>query len=123
MKDTNPDGEIKFDGDRKAIEREVTLALIKEDRKQNYKNYFHTKEWKAKRLLMLERFGKRCQLCNDSAEFQILQVHHRTYERFRNEKIEDLTLLCISCHKLADSVTQNGISPLWKKNYHRRPQT
>ena len=31
-----------------------------------------------------------------------LELHHKTYERLGRERIDDLELLCSSCHKEAD---------------------
>ena len=66
------------------------------ERRQQYNDYLHSKEWKAKRKEAIEAAGHRCRLCNEENS---LHVHHRTYERFMDENIEDLTVLCASCHR------------------------
>ena len=65
------------------------------DRRGLYSEYLNSDEWQARRVLALKRAAGRCQLCNAAAR---LQVHHRTYERVGNEMLEDLTVLCDSCH-------------------------
>ena len=123
MKDTNPDGEIKFEGDRIAVKNQGMSDYSKATKRITYGNYIHSPRWKALKKQMLDKFGARCQICNDSANYSKLELHHRTYERFENERMEDLTLLCKPCHKLLLGVTIDGISPIWKNQYYRRPQT
>ena len=66
-----------------------------------YDEYLQTPQWKERRHIMLERFGHRCQLCNEKSSLgNHLEVHHRTYERRGNELPEDLTVLCRKCHDL-----------------------
>lgn len=60
-----------------------------------YRAYLLTDEWKRRRAIKLRQAGHRCQLCNGTGG---LDVHHRTYERAGNERIDDLIVLCRSCH-------------------------
>jgi hypothetical protein len=62
-----------------------------------YYAYLESDQWKQRRLFMIRRAGYRCQICNGRRK---LQVHHRTYERVGEERIDDLTVLCAECHKL-----------------------
>lgn len=64
--------------------------------------YYNSKEWKRKREEALKRADYRCQLCNYAQEdwSTWLEVHHRTYQGFKNEQPEDLTVLCQECHWL-----------------------
>lgn len=64
-------------------------------RSMPYKDYLQTPEWRAKRAEMLERAGRRCQICNRGGR---LEVHHRTYERRGSELYDDLFVLCAECH-------------------------
>jgi len=59
--------------------------------------YYRTEKWRKKRAAALERSDHRCQVCNSPHE---LQVHHRTYEHWGNERPKDLTVLCRTCHCL-----------------------
>lgn len=60
-----------------------------------YELYLKTDEWREKRELALERDGYRCRLCDTREQ---LHVHHRTYARRGNERLDDLTTLCDRCH-------------------------
>ncbi len=61
-----------------------------------YLDYLASPEWRAKRMLALKRAGFCCQLCNYGGA--PLDVHHRTYARLGDERVEDLTVLCRKCH-------------------------
>jgi len=63
----------------------------------DYLEYLNSPQWQERRLLMLERFGRRCQVCNSQSH---LNIHHRTYERLGAERLDDLTVLCKDCHDL-----------------------
>lgn len=48
---------------------------------------------------MLNKYNYTCQKCNlRTGNTYNLCVHHKTYERLGQEKIEDLQLLCRKCH-------------------------
>ena len=84
-----------------------TGSNLPDDRRKNlqqmsYQEYLETPEWKSLRNKALERDGHRCRVCNSDRQ---LDVHHRTYQRCRNENVEDLTTLCRPCHEL---FTKNG---------------
>jgi DNA repair exonuclease SbcCD ATPase subunit len=64
---------------------------------ESYLAYLRSPEWQRRRLAALRRAGNRCQVCNSSKH---LDVHHRTYERFRRELPGDLTVLCRACHDI-----------------------
>jgi 5-methylcytosine-specific restriction endonuclease McrA len=67
-------------------------------RKMPFEEYRLTPEWQTKRTQALSRAGYRCQTCgkNDVR----LDVHHNTYERYGDERIFDLVVLCDRCHAL-----------------------
>ena len=54
--------------------------------------------WEKVRNARLEMAGHRCEMCNSSAG--TLHAHHRTYARQGQELVEDLIILCRSCHGL-----------------------
>jgi hypothetical protein len=72
--------------------------------KMPYREYLQTPEWKVLRNRALLRAGNRCQPCGEFTE--PLDVHHNTYERYGAELLEDLVVLCRSCHTL-----YHGFSP------------
>lgn len=69
-------------------------------KKKEYEAYLRSPEWDAKRALVLERDGHRCVRCGSKRK---LQVHHKTYARFKEELLDDLETLCggqAGCHKV-----------------------
>ena len=57
-----------------------------------YEQYLQSDDWQEKRAQCFNRFGKRCSICSSTKQ---LNVHHKTYKRFGNEKVEvDLIPLC-----------------------------
>ena len=73
-----------------------------------YRNYLNSPQWQAKKQQLLERSRKKagsdnifgvCERCGYKPWKPNLQVHHLTYERIYEEKLEDLILLCPKCHK------------------------
>jgi hypothetical protein len=63
----------------------------------DYQDYLKSAHWQRLRRIALEKAKHRCQLCN--VNNVQLDVHHRTYERLGCEYIEDLTVLCCTCHE------------------------
>lgn len=63
----------------------------------NYKAYLMSKDWERLRNQKLSAVGSTCQICNSPDN---LHIHHRTYKRIYNERLNDLTVLCGSCHLL-----------------------
>lgn len=76
----------------------------------SYYSYLHSEKWRKKRNLVYERamrnasssntFGI-CEWCKLEPTTDCLQVHHLTYKRLYNERLEDLVLLCPVCHTSA----------------------
>jgi len=62
----------------------------------NYKDYLLSNDWQIVRRIALAHFGNKCQLCGST---QNLNVHHKNYDNIGNETLDDLTLLCKSCHE------------------------
>lgn len=60
-----------------------------------YRIYLKSDKWHRMRMKVLTRDKFRCQQCDRGAT----QVHHLTYERVGNERMEDLMSLCKDCHK------------------------
>lgn len=63
----------------------------------DYQTYIDSPEWKEKAKTVRDHFGNQCQLCHGKG---MLHIHHNTYVRLGNERPEDLTVLCASCHEL-----------------------
>lgn len=62
-----------------------------------YTDYLQSPHWRETRKKALDRAGNKCLVCN--AE-QLLQVHHRTYERRGFEDQNDLAVMCAKCHQI-----------------------
>jgi 5-methylcytosine-specific restriction endonuclease McrA len=62
-----------------------------------YDQYINSNLWKNKRQYALAHYGVRCEDCGSTYS---LQVHHKTYINFGDEDIDDLSVLCRSCHDL-----------------------
>jgi uncharacterized protein with PIN domain len=75
----------------------LRIVLGEPDKPFNYHDYLKSEQWEIKRQEKFKQVGKRCQVCNGSYR---LQIHHRTYDRIGKEKLDDLTVLCSTCHKL-----------------------
>jgi hypothetical protein len=71
-------------------------ARQEELRKMPLVEYLQTPEWRVLRNRALIRAGHSCTLCPSRKH---LNVHHRTYERRGHELLEDLIVLCRSCHQ------------------------
>lgn len=73
-----------------------------------YKQYLKSEKWQNIKKQVYDRARKNvgtdnrfgvCEACGYQPYKPCLQVHHRTYERIMNERLEDLILLCPRCHK------------------------
>jgi hypothetical protein len=67
----------------------------------------------------LTRDNGRCQTCFSDED---LELHHRTYDRFGEENLEDLIMLCKDCHEaITESIRRrrynNNKKPLGLKDY------
>lgn len=90
----------------KSLGFELDFAEVeraKQDRKQSYKDYLQSPEWREKATAAKEKAGWKCQICNRDGNYSTLNAHHRTYERVRNELPEDLIVLCGGCHEVFHS--------------------
>lgn len=92
------EGQRKLDESRaERVRAFESSARSNELRSMPYQEYLDSPEWKAKRLLVLDRDGHICRLCSSSER---LNVHHRTYDNRGDEPLEDLTTLCQACHEM-----------------------
>jgi hypothetical protein len=71
-------------------------------REEEYDEYMHSRQWRNKARVALAASGEKCKRCGCSKYTRKLEVHHLTYERFKNELPEDLEVLCTRCHEKAD---------------------
>jgi 5-methylcytosine-specific restriction endonuclease McrA len=80
------------------MSRLAQQARVAQLKKMPLADYRLTREWQAKRTFALARAGCRCQVC--SASDRRLDVHHNTYDRYGQESVFDLVVLCDRCHAL-----------------------
>jgi rubrerythrin len=79
-------------------------ALIREYRKGSYAERRQTEEWGILKKQVFRRDGYRCRMCNRGD--LPLHLHHRTYQTYAQEKLEDLITLCANCHGFFHSVAE-----------------
>ena len=67
------------------------------DRRDYYREYLKSDEWKRKRYVVLKRDNWTCKYCDKKAT----QVHHLKYAKYQigKEPIKWLVSVCSSCHK------------------------
>ena len=65
------------------------------------KNHPNPEHWANIRRLALLRDGKACRTCWRTARNGYsLECHHRHYDNWGHERLEDVVILCIRCHDL-----------------------
>jgi len=74
---------------------------------EEYRKYLQSDQWRAKRRLVLEFMGYQCVKCRKTLTESTANIHHVSYERVRNETLDDLIPLCRECHKLEHSKTHS----------------
>ena len=77
--------------------------------KPNYEKYISSSsKWKTICAQVRNKDGNKCKLCDSTEK---LHVHHLTYERLGNERLEEHVALCELCHsdqhKLANIIRIN----------------
>lgn len=83
---------------QRRAEKKTRSLLTKKNRNGSYvdyKAYLKSKRWLAKRLKLFAVRGRACEQCGSTVT---IHVHHKTYERLGNEKLNDLMVLCKACH-------------------------
>jgi 5-methylcytosine-specific restriction endonuclease McrA len=74
--------------------------------RDGYEKYLAGPHWQALRKRKLEQQKSElghncCEECREQPEVTretALHVHHRTYERLGEERLEDLSIICRPCH-------------------------
>jgi len=67
-----------------------------------YQAYLASRDWALKREAVRERSGGRCERCWANG---MDAVHHKTYERIGNERLDDLQAICDPCHEFLSGKT------------------
>lgn len=79
-------------------------------KEQDYKSYISSKEWRLKRAQALARSKYLCERCGLSKWSSKLEVHHKSYENFKHEPLDDLEVLCSACHEKADDERREEVA-------------
>lgn len=78
------------------------------NRKEKYDNYIKSVRWRQKRLEFISQHPTGRCFCG---EYKNLHVHHATYDRLGNERLDDLRLVCHSCHDMIHYYHKNAGIP------------
>ena len=86
-----------------------------------YQDYLKSSIWAEKRKLALNRADNKCKDCGAIfVSASSLDVHHLTYDRVGgNEKLDDLKVLCYTCHQKADKRRDKKTDERRKDRYYR----
>lgn len=76
-------------------------------RTPEYEAYLDSDEWRAFRARVIKHYDNKCAKCGADGKNEILHVHHLTYEKLFKERLSDVELLCVPCHKKADEKRKN----------------
>lgn len=93
---------------QQSMARRKTMRLT--DKQLIHRQYLSSPVWAAKRLEALKEYGPVCNRCG----LHGTDVHHKTYVRTGGEeRIEDLEILCRSCHEAHHRVER--VSPMRRR--------
>ena len=81
----------------------MSWQTITDDR-EKYKAYLCSREWALLRNDVRERCGGKCERCKVN---DMECVHHLTYARKYNERIDDLSGWCNACHDFTHGKSNN----------------
>lgn len=81
---------------RKKKRNKTKTRVVSGYDKAKYYRYLKSPQWKEKRRFALEFYGNQCGLCGSRYD---LEIHHRSYKNIFRELMEDLMVLCETCHR------------------------
>lgn len=84
-----------YRAEQEAERTEESIAWFSE-----HDDYTNSKEWKSKRLLVLQRDHHTCTANLVGCLHVATEVHHLTYAHWKNEPLFDLASVCNHCHKM-----------------------
>lgn len=79
------------------------------NRSPEYDKYINSPQWKRLREYAIKKAGGVCQICGISKYSVCLEVHHKTYERFKHERLSDLLVVCPDCHEKVDNIRREKV--------------
>ena len=75
---------------------------------REYKKHLRSGRWRRLRQSALSRSGGKCERCGEETRW--LDCHHLNYDRFGHERLEDLAVLCVPCHIIADREREQAMT-------------
>jgi len=78
-----------------------SIMGIRRHRTHFYDAYIHSPAWDRRRRAAIRAAGNRCENCGRGE--RVLQVHHKHYKTLGHERPQDLEVLCLDCHPIADA--------------------
>lgn len=88
-------------------------ASFRKYKASDYDKYINSGEWDAKKREFWDFYKKRNCYCCDSSS-KPLDVHHRSYDYFGNERMQDLVPVCRECHVFIHSIFKKSVGvSLW----------
>ena len=82
------------------IINEANPPLGPESKQIGYDKYIKSESWANKRAFALYKANYTCQHCKEQGKN--LEVHHKHYDTLYRERLNDVEVLCKSCHSNAD---------------------
>lgn len=73
--------------------------------KTEYAEYLQSAEWQQRRTNVLFLRGHRCEVCGATGPG--MEIHHLRYDNLGHEPMEDLQVVCPTCHAAA-----HGLAPV-----------
>jgi hypothetical protein len=74
-----------------------------------YAEYLRSRHWRRFRVEYKKARPWQCAICHDSDR---LELHHVTYERLGQERLDDVRPLCQVCHSTLHQLAAEGLSGL-----------
>jgi 5-methylcytosine-specific restriction endonuclease McrA len=88
---------LQLHNEEQRLKRLARQARTAQLRKMPFAEYRQQPEWRVRRVQALTRARYRCQM--GASHDGPLDVHHNTYQNYGDERLEDLVVLCRSCHQ------------------------
>ena len=93
---------------KRKTDTSLISSKLKSLKINNYKTYLESQHWQdLKKKYYKSKLVKKINnkiVCFSCEQSKPLSLHHKTYKRMGNEKLNDLVLLCQDCHDLAHKI-------------------
>jgi hypothetical protein len=91
-----------FNSDKDGPKKVSASAKPTVDWMAAYRDHLKSANWKKLRKAKLAEAHGLCQRCGSGSGRR--EVHHKSYERLGNERLDDLIVLCPECHAFEDKI-------------------